>query len=112
MTLEKQGDSSNNPEIDEFMYNVVFILRVQLLELSKLQSLVERFKLTYCNQIKRLFPKEEEIPSPKDSDDESLPEPVTSELPLPPNPIQYLFRLPTAEELSSFISYGAFKIPR
>ena len=94
------------------MCNVIFALRVQLLELSKLQSLVERFKITYCSQIKRLFPKDEELPSPKDSDDESLPEPVTSELPLPSNPIQYLFRFPTVEELSSYISYGAFKIPR
>ncbi|KAE9555632.1 hypothetical protein FO519_001103 [Halicephalobus sp. NKZ332] len=113
LTLEKQADSSSSsPEIDEFMYSVVFSLRVQLLELSKLHSLVERFKITYCNQIKRLFPKDEDMSSPKDSDDESLPEPVTTELPLAPNPIQYLFRFPTTEELSHFISYGALKIPR
>lgn len=112
------------------MYNVIFILRVHLIELSKLKSLVDRFKVTYCGmyfglfvsitnilffflgQLKKQFAKESENSSPRESEDEneSINQDFTFQLQL--NQMQYLFPFATVDQLTQVLCKNNLKIDR
>uniref|UniRef100_A0AC34Q9B0 MEIS N-terminal domain-containing protein n=1 Tax=Panagrolaimus sp. JU765 TaxID=591449 RepID=A0AC34Q9B0_9BILA len=108
--IKTNQPKESDKEIDELIFNTIFMLRVHLLELSKLRSLVERFKTTYCDQIKKSLTKNSEYSSLGDSDDEIFTQSVPSQAPSITNPLHYLFSYLTVDQLTQFISGTDIKI--
>lgn len=71
--LEEDGDSirSDNEELDSLLVNAILMLRIHLIELSKVFDLCTDFKLKYIQSLKKKMSQETMIGLSGDSDEEA-----------------------------------------